>query len=813
MANLRSSIKALERMSSYCERNTQSLIVMWDTLERVKVTMDKGSGTAMMDSARQEIVRATVELVRYQKELDRTASTVIPPAIPTETQAPLQIPMRPAASTPAEQPSWSPVSTPPVFLNSGAPRFVSEFQEADQVARQLYKSQQTISEQARRMVVTPPGMLNDMASIENRIQALHVRLQQFNNIPVDLRTEQTNNELEALRGKLNKVQGAQDNLSQAMSKMDIGEINNAYKQLDDSVGSAGKEIRNSLASQNQFNNAVKNGTGAASSLEGKIKNIAKSIAKSFSVQKIMAFSDDVTRTTARLDMMNDGAQSTDELNQKIFASAQRSRAPYMETAAAIANMGINAGSAFSSNDEIIAFMEQANKQFVIGGASAQDQASAMSQLTNAMAAGTMSGAELNTILNAAPGIARTIEQNMGWAEGSLRQYAERGEVSAQVVKASLLNMAQETNDKFNSMPATFGQIINTIQNSLLQTFWPVIQMIGNGAAYISENWSAIAPVFYGVAAGILFFAAANLIADLAAKGLMTTLLANPLTWIALIIGTVVYMIYKWVQSVGGIQIAWLICVNAVKTQLDKLKFMIAAAGVNIQNGLGDMLLGLNSFRIWVLNILDYLKVSGLLIMQEFINGAIDRINELISLVNSITGTSIELIGHVEFGTEAQLEAEARKSQRAASLAAQKEANLAAKKSRAQDLYRQEHEMSQSRLKREAEIESVKADMAAKAAGQDNTVGGYETDISGNTGRTAANTAAMADTMDVMDEELKYMRDAAEQEIINRFTLADLKVEVKNSNTLTKKADFSDMGQALAVFTNDFLSAAAEGGHI
>lgn len=294
---------------------------------------------------------------------------------------------------------------------------------------------------------------------------------------------------------------------------------------------------------------------------------------------------------------------------------------------------------------------------------------------------------------------------------------------------------------------------------------------------------------------------------------MTTLLANPLTWIALIIGTVVYMIYKWVQSVGGIQIAWLICVNAVKTQLDKLKFMIAAAGVIIQNGLGDMLLGLNSFRIWVLDILDYLKVSGLLIMQEFINGAIDRINELISLVNSITGTSIELIGHVEFGTEAQLEAEARKSQRAASLAAQKEANLAAKKSRAQDLRWQEYDMHQNRLKREAEIESVKADMAAKAAGQDNTFGGYDTDISGNTGRTAANTAAMADTMDVMDEELKYMRDAAEQEIINRFTLADLKVEVNNSNTLTKKADFSDMGQALAVFTNDFLSAAAEGGHI
>lgn len=149
-----------------------------------------------------------------------------------------------------------------------------------------------------------------------------------------------------------------------------------------------------------------------------------------------------------------------------------------------------------------------NKQFVIGGASAQEQSNAMIQLSQAMAAGALRGEELNSILDAAPGIARTIEQNMGWAEGSIKQYAEKGAVSAQVVKASLLNMAQETNEKFNSMPMTFGQVITTVQNTLLQTFWPIIQMIGKGASFINDNWSTIAPVFYGAAVGILVAAVA-----------------------------------------------------------------------------------------------------------------------------------------------------------------------------------------------------------------------------------------------------------------------------------------------------------------
>jgi len=221
------------------------------------------------------------------------------------------------------------------------------------------------------------------------------------------------------------------------------------------------------------------------------------------------------------------------LEQKIMASAQRSRAAYLDTAAAIASMGANARSAFATNDELIAFMEQINKQFVIGGASAQGQAAAMLQLTQAMGAGALRGEELNSILENAPGIARAIEQYMGVAEGSIKQYAEQGMITADVVKNAMFAAADETNAKFESMPMTWAQIWTSMQNRGIQALDPILTKINaiansdrmqgfvdgmmdafgvavgilgiildlvssvGGAIY--DNWSWIAPLIYGIA--------------------------------------------------------------------------------------------------------------------------------------------------------------------------------------------------------------------------------------------------------------------------------------------------------------------------
>lgn len=798
MASIQASIQLQDQMSSVLNNITASMNIMLSSFSAAQTASNTAMDATAFQAAQNEITNASAALVQYQEELERVKKAPVPtPPVP-------QVP-------PA--PSWQSVSAAPVFMNSGADRFEAEIQSANQMAQQLYQSQQQISAQARNMSVTPPGMLNDVAMVSNRVQSLGNRIQELNNIPVELRTGQTNNEIEALRGKLSQALGVQENLSTAMSQMDISAANAAYKQLNAVIDSTERDIRSNMAAQEQFNQSMKNGQSAAAGLDGKIKSIALSAAAAFSVQKIIALSDSATQTTARLNLMNDGLQSTEELNQKIFASAQRARAPYMETAGAIAKMGLNAGNAFNSNDELIAFMEQVNKQFVIGGASAQEQSNAMVQLSQSMAAGALRGEELNSILDAAPGIARTIEQNMGWAEGSIKQYAEKGAVSAQVVKASLLNMAQETNDKFNSMPMTFGQVITTVQNTLLQTFWPMIQMIGKGASFINEHWDVIAPIFYGIAAGILGAGAAwgiytiyQLIATGAAEAFFAALLSNPLFWIAIAIAAVVAVIYKWVQSVGGLKIAWLICVNAVKTYMDNLKLAFMLVGISITDNLNNMVYGFESFKAGVLNALGEMKVKGLTVIQDFINGAIDRINKLIEMVNSIGGTSIKLIGHVEFAADAAIEEESKKQQRAVDLAAQKDKNAAAIALMREEYDRAEKAADDSRMQRQADIAKAQNDSAKSAAEQDNA---YREPINA----IAGNTDAMASTMDVLDEDLKYMRDAAEQEIINRFTLAELKVDVKNSNTLTKKTDFDDMGRFLSEFTSSFVASAAEGGHL
>lgn len=203
----------------------------------------------------------------------------------------------------------------------------------------------------------------------------------------------------------------------------------------------------------------------------------------------------MTSTTARLSFLVDDGGSVSELEQKIMASAMTTRSAYLDTASAIATMGANAGNAFSGNDELIAFMEQVNKQFVIGGATAEGQSAAMLQLTQAMAAGALRGEELNSILENAPGIARAIESYMGVAEGSIKSYAEQGLITADVVKNALLSVADETNAKFASMPMTWGQVWTLMGNVALQALNPVL----TGVNWIANNIDIIGPLVLGVA--------------------------------------------------------------------------------------------------------------------------------------------------------------------------------------------------------------------------------------------------------------------------------------------------------------------------
>lgn len=378
---------------------------------------------------------------------------------------------------------------------------------------------------------------------------------------------------------LNSFESMQRASSNAVDVSAIQEAREELARAGAAFDSIEQNIRDAGNQQDRFNRRIRDGTTAADGLWSKLKGIAATVGGLAAAKKIIGISDDLASTRARLNLIVDDGGSVSELEKKIMASAQRSRSAYFDTASAVASLGANAGAAFANTDEIIAFMEQINKQFVIGGASAQGQAAAMLQLTQAMAAGALRGEELNSILENAPRIARAIESYMGIAEGSIKSYAEQGLITTEVVKNAMFAAADETNAKFESMPKTWAQIWTSMQNKALSIFNPILTKINqianseqftkvtdgiiNGlagvasvatvvldllisvASVVVDNWSWLSPIILGVAAALgVYYGRLLLVrgAELAsaavsgavavAKGIMAaaTMLVTGATW-------------------------------------------------------------------------------------------------------------------------------------------------------------------------------------------------------------------------------------------------------------------------------------------
>ena len=412
---------------------------------------------------------------------------------------------------------------------------------------------------------------------------------------------------------LNTFEAMQQASGRAVDTAAIREAREEWAKAGTAFDTIEENIRNANNEQQNFNNSIREGSNSANGLLSIIKKVAIAAGGIAGINKVLNISDELASTKARLNLLVDDGGSVEALEQKIMASAQRSRSVYFDTASAVAKLGLNAGNAFDGNmDQVIAFMEQVNKQFVIGGATAQEQSNAMIQLTQAMAAGALRGEELNSILDGAPGIARAIEKYMGIAEGSIKTVAQEGKVTAEVVKNAMFAMADETNAKFDSMPKTWAQIWAGMKNKALSMFAPILTKINqianstkfqqvttaliNGlagvanvasslldilisvASVIVDNWSWIQPIIMGIVAAMLIYngvalvtnaimgiqatakavhaaatameAGATFTATVAQQGLNAALLACPLTWIILLIIAVIAAIYAACAAVA-----------------------------------------------------------------------------------------------------------------------------------------------------------------------------------------------------------------------------------------------------------------------
>ena len=434
----------------------------------------------------------------------------------------------------------------------------------------------------------------------------------------------------------------------------------------------------------------------------------------------------------------------------------------------------------------------------------------MLQLTQAMSSGVLRGEELNSVFEQAPTIIQTIADYLDVPIGKIRDMAADGQITSTIVKNAMLASADEINAKFEAMPMTFAQVWTIAKNIALEAFTPVIQAIGSGAQWIYDNWSTIAPIFWGLASAALAYAvalgiqtAATWIADGAAKDFFTTLLTNPLFWIALAVGVVVAALYRMIQAVGGVKNAWEICkaalvvawaalkvaffatYNWIANLIDKLKLCWQRAGVAIAGYMGDM------------------KVNVLTILQNMVNGAIDIINKFIGLLNKIPGVSIDAVEQVTFATTAKAENEAAKQARADTLnkyesdikaaQAQRDATYSAAKKELADAT-----ATLSKTYANAKAEATQAKTNAATNWNVDSANGAGTNDVGKVG-SVDSVGKIESDVNIADEDLKFLRDVAEMRYVQNFVTLTPTVAVEAQ--ISEKVDVDEVESKASWKTN------------
>lgn len=687
---------------------------------------------------------------------------------------------------------------------------------------------------------------------------------------------------------LNTFESMQQASGRAVDTAAIQEAREEWAKAGTAFDAIEENIRNANNEQQKFNNSIRGGNNSANGLLSTIKKIAVAAGGIVGINKVQNISDKLASTKARLNLLVDDGGSVDVLEQKIMASAQRSRSAYFDTASAVAKLGLNAGNAFNGDmNQVIAFMEQVNKQFVIGGATAQEQSNAMIQLTQAMAAGALRGEELNSILDGAPGIARAIEKYMGIAEGSIKTVAQEGKVTAEVVKNAMFAMADETNAKFDSMPKTWAQIWVDMKNQALSMFASIltkINQIGNStkfqkvttglinglaavanvassaldiliaiASVFVDNWGIIQPLVLGIAAAMLLYngyliannaitaisnaqkglaavqaykaavanttlaatekaeAMAKASATAAQYGFNAALLACPLTWILLIIIAVIAAIYMIVAAINKLT-------GSTISATGIICGVVAVAGAFVLNCAIGVLNAIIQ-AIWTIFVAPFLGIVEWILnvcnggFNSFGDAVANLIGQIIGWFRNL-GKVVTTIIDAIFGTDWTSGLESLQS--AVTSWGKNENAITLDKNAPTIDYRATYSGAWDAGYDFGQGIDDKIGGMFDASGLD-SMGAFDLSntldgIYGNTGDTAANTAATADALDIAEEDLAYLRDIAEREAINRFTTAEIKVEQHNENHISKDADLDGIMDAWA---NDFaekLEVSEEGVH-
>lgn len=684
-----------------------------------------------------------------------------------------------------------------------------------------------------------------------------------------------NNMISALSDMCDAYESVERSMGQGFDTSKIVSARAAIDRAAESVTQLGRNTDNAEDEQKEYNRAVSSGSSAMDGLVGKVTSFVAAYASLQTVKKAINLSDEMTQTTARLGMMNDGLQTTEELQQMIFASAQRSRGSYQETADAVSKLGLNAGDAFNSTAEMVAFAEQLNKQFVIAGTETAAMEGATRQLVQALGSGTLRGDELNSIFEAAPNIIQSIADYLEVPIGSIREMAGEGQITAEIVKNALLSATDETNAKFAEMPMTWGQTWTTMKNQALMSFQPVLEklnslvdnaefqqkitnvmsalstlatfaigvidVIAGVASFMYDNWSWISPIIYTVIGALLMYKTVMAItkgiemASAVAKGLLaaakvvctgatwaevtaqyalnSAMYACPLVWIIMLIMAVIGIIY--------------LVINAIKelTGTASSGFGMICGSINVViQFFKNLALSIANIALGIVAVLGALRHNIIAVfwnaicsVQSFWWGLLETVMNVIAgickLLNKLPFIEFDYSGITNKADEYASRKAAAESSK---MEYQSLGEAFNKGFNTFDTF-EDGWVSDAYDSGAAWGDGVADSFSSSDTNTANSFdpnsygAGYdETHIPDNIATTAENTGKAADNLDITSEDLKYLRDIAERDVINRFTTAEIKVEMNNNNTINSDTDIDGIVDYLVNGVSDAMEIVAEG---
>lgn len=905
MSSIQTGIELNDQFSGVLNNIISSVNLAVSAMYDMQQSMNADIDTSSIEGARDEINQATAAIEAMNQAASRqTAPDIAPPVVDGGNQEPISVPVDPVLPDPLVEnpepirpeiqpnapPDHEPVEIPvtwntdgmDVFTGTGVERFQQEVQSANDMLNTLNTTQARISQTAQGMDILPDAAVQDMNTMQQRLSAIQQRIQQIENNPVNVGADNANAELEQLRMQLNQAIQEQNSLNQAMQNMDVSAANDAYLHLSQTVGNTERYIRDNVDEQGRFNQEISAGTQQANELTNTIKRAVAAYVSIQSVGKALNISDELVQTTSRLNMMNDGVQTTAELVNMVYAAAQDARGSFSQMADVVARFGNNAKDAFSSSEEVVAFADLIQKQMTIAGASTQEAANAELQLSQALGSGVLRGDELNSIFEQAPNLIQNIADYLDVPIGKIREMAADGELSADVVKAAIFSAADDINSKFNEMPMTWGQIWQSMQNTALIAFQPVLQRLNDLAnseafqtfiqgaieamatlanillnvfeiaasvgAFIGDNWSIIAPIIYGVIAALGAYLAimgiVNAITAISAAidatkaaadalaagqtflwtvqqyGLNAALAACPITWIIVLIIALIAIIFAVCNAIakmtGIANSGFGVITGGVNVVIQFFK-NLGLTVANIALGIGNAIAALAS------NMMTAFHNAICNVQSWFYN----LLSTALSVIEGICA-ALNKLPFVEFDYSGISSAADDYAAKASEAAGNKEDYQSISDAfnegfttfdAFQDGWASDA-FNAGAAWGDGIADKVSNFSLSDVFGQTDipNVGDYtsgfndaiaNSGVGDSIGNIDDNTGKIKDSLDVTEEDLKYLRDIAEQESINRFTTAEVTINQTNNNNVSSDTDLDGfitalddaMGEAIDEVTN------------